>query len=209
MRILHSYLNYITLNPGMSLAKYWEERRKTMKTGVIYARYSSERQNEQSIIGQVEVCKKWANDNHMQPQPNHITHWYLSIVYSVFGVFASGSFGYCLFFRFGSIMDKILGAVGKRSTARTKLHKKRKDRCGSTPWRPLFVLTLRAYNIKRNSVKVVSIHPLQRTQNSDTKDLKMKAFASTVFYHISLRLSSLFTDFLRRCKKCPFSHKAY
>lgn len=34
-----------------------------MKTGVIYARYSSERQNEQSIIGQVEVCKKWASDN--------------------------------------------------------------------------------------------------------------------------------------------------
>ena len=34
-----------------------------MKTGVIYARYSSERQNEQSIAGQIEVCKKWAKDN--------------------------------------------------------------------------------------------------------------------------------------------------
>jgi DNA invertase Pin-like site-specific DNA recombinase len=34
-----------------------------MKKGVIYARYSSDRQNEQSIVGQVDVCKKWASDN--------------------------------------------------------------------------------------------------------------------------------------------------
>ena len=34
-----------------------------MKKAVIYARYSSAGQNEQSIAGQVEVCKKWANDN--------------------------------------------------------------------------------------------------------------------------------------------------
>lgn len=34
-----------------------------MKKGVIYARYSSDRQNEQSIAGQVEVCRKWASDN--------------------------------------------------------------------------------------------------------------------------------------------------
>ena len=34
-----------------------------MKKAVIYARYSSERQNEQSIAGQVDVCKKWAKDN--------------------------------------------------------------------------------------------------------------------------------------------------
>lgn len=34
-----------------------------MKKGVIYARYSSDRQNEQSIIGQVDVCKKWALNN--------------------------------------------------------------------------------------------------------------------------------------------------
>ena len=34
-----------------------------MKTGVIYARYSSDRQNEQSIAGQVDVCKKWADNN--------------------------------------------------------------------------------------------------------------------------------------------------
>lgn len=34
-----------------------------MKRGVIYARYSSERQNEQSIAGQVDVCTKWAQDN--------------------------------------------------------------------------------------------------------------------------------------------------
>ena len=34
-----------------------------MKVGVIYARYSSDKQNEQSIAGQVDVCKKWAKDN--------------------------------------------------------------------------------------------------------------------------------------------------
>ena len=34
-----------------------------MKKGVIYARYSSDRQNEQSIAGQVDVCKKWAESN--------------------------------------------------------------------------------------------------------------------------------------------------
>lgn len=37
-----------------------------MKKGVIYARYSSDRQNEQSIDGQVEVCRKWAADNDVQ-----------------------------------------------------------------------------------------------------------------------------------------------
>lgn len=34
-----------------------------MKKGVIYARYSSDRQNEQSITGQVDVCTKWADNN--------------------------------------------------------------------------------------------------------------------------------------------------
>lgn len=34
-----------------------------MKKGVIYARYSSDRQNEQSIAGQVDVCTEWAKDN--------------------------------------------------------------------------------------------------------------------------------------------------
>lgn len=34
-----------------------------MKKGVIYARYSSERQNEQSIAGQVAECTTWANNN--------------------------------------------------------------------------------------------------------------------------------------------------
>ena len=33
------------------------------KQGVIYARYSSDRQNEQSIAGQVEVCTEWAKKN--------------------------------------------------------------------------------------------------------------------------------------------------
>jgi DNA invertase Pin-like site-specific DNA recombinase len=36
------------------------------KRGVIYARYSSERQNEQSIVGQVDVCKKWASNNDIE-----------------------------------------------------------------------------------------------------------------------------------------------
>lgn len=37
-----------------------------MKKAVIYARYSSDRQNEQSIDGQVEVCRKWATDNDIE-----------------------------------------------------------------------------------------------------------------------------------------------
>ena len=37
-----------------------------MKKAVIYARYSSERQNEQSIAGQIEVCRKWADDNDIE-----------------------------------------------------------------------------------------------------------------------------------------------
>lgn len=37
-----------------------------MKKGVIYARYSSDRQNEQSIVGQVEVCTKWADNNDIE-----------------------------------------------------------------------------------------------------------------------------------------------
>jgi len=34
-----------------------------MKTAVIYARYSSERQNEQSIEGQLSSCQSYANEN--------------------------------------------------------------------------------------------------------------------------------------------------
>lgn len=37
-----------------------------MKKGVIYARYSSDRQNEQSITGQVDVCRKWAENNDIE-----------------------------------------------------------------------------------------------------------------------------------------------
>ena len=37
-----------------------------MKKGVIYARYSSDRQNEQSITGQVDVCTKWADNNDIE-----------------------------------------------------------------------------------------------------------------------------------------------
>lgn len=43
-----------------------------MKKGVIYARYSSDRQNEQSIAGQVDVCTKWAKDNDISVM--HIYH---------------------------------------------------------------------------------------------------------------------------------------
>jgi DNA invertase Pin-like site-specific DNA recombinase len=43
-----------------------------MKKGVLYARYSSERQNEQSIAGQVDVCRKWAADNDIEIM--HIYH---------------------------------------------------------------------------------------------------------------------------------------
>ena len=34
-----------------------------MKSAVIYARYSSERQNDQSIEGQLRICNKYAEDN--------------------------------------------------------------------------------------------------------------------------------------------------
>ena len=34
-----------------------------MKTAVIYARYSSERQTEQSIEGQMRVCHEYAKEN--------------------------------------------------------------------------------------------------------------------------------------------------
>ena len=34
-----------------------------MKTAVIYARYSSERQTEQSIEGQLRVCREYAERN--------------------------------------------------------------------------------------------------------------------------------------------------
>lgn len=36
-----------------------------MKTAVIYARYSSDKQNEQSIEGQIRVCEKYAKDHDM------------------------------------------------------------------------------------------------------------------------------------------------
>lgn len=38
----------------------------TVKKGVIYTRYSSDRQNEQSIDGQIEVCTKWAKSNDIE-----------------------------------------------------------------------------------------------------------------------------------------------
>lgn len=37
-----------------------------MKTAVIYARYSSDRQNEQSIAGQIEACTEWAKNNNIK-----------------------------------------------------------------------------------------------------------------------------------------------
>ena len=35
-------------------------------TAVIYARYSSDKQNEQSIAGQIDVCTKWAERNNIR-----------------------------------------------------------------------------------------------------------------------------------------------
>ena len=46
----------------MTTTRYKKER-NLMKNAVIYARYSSEKQNEQSIEGQVNDCKAWAKDN--------------------------------------------------------------------------------------------------------------------------------------------------
>ena len=40
-----------------------KNRRLKMKTAVIYARYSSDRQTEQSIEGQVRVCNDYAERN--------------------------------------------------------------------------------------------------------------------------------------------------
>ena len=37
-----------------------------MKTGVIYARYSSDSQTEQSIEGQLRVCEDYAKNHHIQ-----------------------------------------------------------------------------------------------------------------------------------------------
>ena len=36
-----------------------------MKTAVVYARYSSDRQNEQSIEGQLRVCQEYAKQNNI------------------------------------------------------------------------------------------------------------------------------------------------
>ena len=36
-----------------------------MKNAIIYARYSSEQQTEQSIEGQLRVCKNYADVNHL------------------------------------------------------------------------------------------------------------------------------------------------
>lgn len=43
-----------------------------MKKGVIYARYSSDKQNEQSIAGQVDTCTEWAKNNDIEVV--HIYH---------------------------------------------------------------------------------------------------------------------------------------
>lgn len=43
-----------------------QKARNDMKKGVIYARYSSERQNEQSIAGQVDICTEWAKKNDIE-----------------------------------------------------------------------------------------------------------------------------------------------
>ena len=37
-----------------------------MKTAVVYARYSCDRQNEQSIDGQLRVCNEYAEKNDIE-----------------------------------------------------------------------------------------------------------------------------------------------
>ena len=37
-----------------------------MKKAVIYARYSCEKQNEQSIDGQIRVCKEFASSQNLE-----------------------------------------------------------------------------------------------------------------------------------------------
>ena len=45
-----------------------------MKTAVIYARYSSDSQTEQSIEGQVRVCKQFAEKNDLLVVDKYISH---------------------------------------------------------------------------------------------------------------------------------------
>jgi predicted site-specific integrase-resolvase len=42
------------------------DKMKTMEKAVIYARYSSDRQTEQSIEGQLRECEQYANKNGYQ-----------------------------------------------------------------------------------------------------------------------------------------------
>ena len=37
-----------------------------MKLAVVYARYSSEKQNDQSIEGQLDICQKYAAQNGLE-----------------------------------------------------------------------------------------------------------------------------------------------
>lgn len=46
----------------IKLRKFWRRKYK-MKNAVIYARYSSERQNEQSIESQLSVCNEYTQRN--------------------------------------------------------------------------------------------------------------------------------------------------
>ena len=47
-------------------------RRNSMDTGVIYARFGSHGQNEQSIEAQVRICKECAEKNNIKAEKNNI-----------------------------------------------------------------------------------------------------------------------------------------
>lgn len=56
--------NYLLFSFPLSLSQDLIKRKGVyMKTAVIYARYSSDSQTEQSIEGQLRVCKDYAQRN--------------------------------------------------------------------------------------------------------------------------------------------------
>ena len=62
---LRSLTNCPASNPACSSHSF-------MKKAVIYARYSSDSQSEQSIDGQLRVCKEYAERENIKIQEEHI-----------------------------------------------------------------------------------------------------------------------------------------
>ncbi len=65
---LDSSVIFVFVAPGESRMKEQKRKREKeketiLKTAVIYARYSSDKQTEQSIEGQLRVCKDYAQRN--------------------------------------------------------------------------------------------------------------------------------------------------